>query len=178
MNLQPTLENEFIRIRPLEASDLETLFQVAKDPLIWEQHPSHDRWQRTIYEAFFKDSMLSKGALIVINKTNNEVIGSSRFNRIKNVDDALEIGWSFLARTYWGGTFNRYVKSLMMDHAFQFVHNIIFYIGKDNIRSQRAVQKLGGARETGVAFAHLFKEDPNDWTFRISKQNWFLSNHT
>lgn len=172
MHLQPTLENESIRIRPLETVDFEPLFQVAQDPLIWEQHPSHNRWQRAVYTAFFEDSIQSKGALIVIDKTNSKIIGSSRFKSIVNMDNAVEIGWSFLARKYWGGTFNRYVKTLMIEHAFQFIDDIVFYIGKGNIRSQKAVQKLGGVRVTGASYRYLMKEDPDDWTYIINKNNW------
>ena len=101
MNLQPTLENEVIYLRPLKNDDYESLYTVAKDPLIWEQHPCSDRYKQKVFEEFFKESIESKGALIVIDKSNDSVIGSSRFKPIRNVDSAVEIGWSFLSRNYW-----------------------------------------------------------------------------
>ncbi len=85
-NLQPTLENELVMLRPLNEQDFEPLYQVAKDPLIWEQHPNNDRFKRDVYSAFFKDSMESKGALIVIDKASSEVIGSTRFKLINGAE--------------------------------------------------------------------------------------------
>ncbi len=171
-NLQPTLENELVILRPLNEQDFEPLYQVAKDPLIWEQHPNSDRFKRDVYSAFFKDSMESKGALIVIDKTSSEVIGSTRFNQIKGAEYAVEIGWSFLSRKYWGGIYNKSMKKLMIDYAFKSLEDVIFYIGKENIRSQKAVERIGGIRITESKYQHLIKVGQNDFTFRINKNNW------
>lgn len=172
MNLQPILENDLVMLRPLRKTDFELLYEVAKDPMIWEQHPNNDRYKIEIYTEFFADSINSKGALIIVEKSTNKVIGSSRYNRIDNVENAIEIGWSFLSREYWGGRFNGSIKKLMIEHAFKFVEDIIFYIGKDNIRSQKAVMKIGGGRITGDKLKHLIKEGEADWTYRISKGDW------
>lgn len=172
MDLQPTLENELIILRPLKESDFEQLFKVAKDPLIWEQHPNYDRYKKHVYSEFFQDSIESKGALIVIDKSNNKIIGSTRFKPIKHNKNAVEIGWSFLSRHYWGGTYNKSMKVLMIDYAFKFVENIIFYIGKNNMRSQKAVQKIGGTIISGITYRHLIKNSGRDLTFRINKSDW------
>jgi len=58
----------------------------------------------------------------------------------------VEIGWTFLGRAYWGGRYNGEMKRLMLDHAFRSVNRVIFVIGPDNRRSQRAVEKLGAVR--------------------------------
>jgi len=55
----------------------------------------------------------------------------------------VEIGWTFLERAFWGGTYNREMKSLMLDHAFKFVDRVVFVVGENNLRSQRALQKIG-----------------------------------
>ena len=80
-DLQPTLENDLVLLRPLVKEDLELLYRVAKDPLIWEQHPSRDRYKREIYEVYFQESLESRGALLLIDKRTNEVIGSSRYKK-------------------------------------------------------------------------------------------------
>lgn len=172
MNLQPTLENGLIILRPLKESDFDLLYEVAKDPLIWEQHPNNDRYKREVYSEFFKDSIDSKGAIVVINKISNKIIGSSRYKSVQGVENAVEIGWSFLARKYWGGLYNKSKKKLMIDHAIKFVDDIIFYIGRDNIRSQKAVLKIGGKRITENHLNHLIKEGDEDWTYRITKKDW------
>lgn len=172
MNLQPTLENDLIILRPLSENDFEKLYEVAKDPLIWEQHPNRDRYKREVYSEFFKDSTKSKGALIVIDKASDAIIGSTRFKPVNNVENAIEIGWSFLSRNYWGGRYNKSMKKLMIEYAFRFVEDIIFYIGKDNIRSQKAVEKIGGRRITETHSKHLVKVSKTDGTYRINKSDW------
>ena len=170
-DLQPTLENNLILLRPLNQEDYDSLYQVAKDPLIWEQHPC-DRSKKNEFKIFFNESMASKGALLIINKLSNEVIGSSRFNKIDGVNSAIEIGWSFLARKYWGGKFNKEIKNLMIDYAFKYIDDLIFCIDKDNIRSQKAVEKISGERITGSEYRHLIKKNDINLTYHINKKNW------
>lgn len=145
-DLQPTLENDILILRPLREDDLENLYSVASDPSIWEQHPSKDRCRRDVFELFFKDGMASGGAFAVIDKKAGQIIGSTRFHRIKESDHAIEIGWTFLASKYWGGYYNRAMKKLMMDYAFQSVDSVLFYVDENNFRSQKAVEKIGGER--------------------------------
>lgn len=172
MNLQPTLSNELVLLRPLDAQDFDALFKVAKDPLIWEQHPCPDRYLPESFTAFFEDSLQSGGALVVLDQAQANIIGSSRFKPIIGAPKAIEIGWSFLARAYWGGTYNRAVKHLMITYAFQFLDDIVFYVGKENIRSQRAVEKLGAEWVADPAFAHLIADKVNDLCFRINRSRW------
>src|SRR5437867_2338673 len=102
-DLQPKLENELLLLRPLREEDFENLYKVASDPLIWEQHPAKDRCERDVFELFFRDAMKSSGAFVVIDKKLGQIIGSTRFHAVKETENAIEIGWTFLARKYWGG---------------------------------------------------------------------------
>lgn len=170
MNLQVSLENDWVLLEPLSENDFEALYKVAKDPLIWEQHPNLDRYQRDVFTAFFREAIQSKGAFLIFDKKTSKVIGSSRFNKVVDTKNAIEIGWSFLSREKWGGDYNRSIKELMMDYAFQFVDFIVFYIDKDNIRSQKAVQKLGAIRITENHWQDLIKESETDWTYLITKE--------
>jgi len=145
LDLQPVLENKWVKLRPLEIGDLEPLFQAAKDPLIWEQHPCK-RHQRMEFESYFEESLQSKGALVVIDQTTQHIIGSSRYKLLPQIPHGLEIGWSFLSRSYWGGATNGAVKSLMLEHAFKYTNQVVFIIDPQNIRSQKAVEKIGGVK--------------------------------
>ena len=168
MDLQPELENELIRIRPLDSPDFESLYEVAKDPKIWKQHPCK-RYLRTEFEKFFTESIESKGALIILDKTFDKIIGSSRFKKVDRFPSGVEIGWTFLDRKYWGGRYNKVVKNLMIEHAFNFVDNIIFYIDKSNVRSQKAVEKIGGQKIVESEYEKLSETSSDMVTFVIKK---------
>jgi RimJ/RimL family protein N-acetyltransferase len=145
-DLQPTLRGELMWLRPLRPEDFSQLYAVASDSLIWEQHPASDRYQREVFEGFFRDALDSGGALIVTASRDSRVIGSSRFHRFDPGKSEIEIGWTFLARSCWGGVYNRELKRLMLDHAFRFVENVVFLVGPQNLRSQKAMEKIGGVR--------------------------------
>jgi RimJ/RimL family protein N-acetyltransferase len=91
--------------------------------------------------------MESGGAFVIIDKKTQQIIGSTRFYGHDPEKSEIEIGWTFLARNYWGGRYNRELKQLMLDHAFKFVENVVFYVGENNIRSQKATEKIGGIRD-------------------------------
>ena len=145
-DLQPTLQGELLALRPLRPEDFADLFAVASDPLIWEQHPARDRYKAEIFTQFFRESLKSGGALIAVDSRNGRVIGSSRFHAYDQEKSAIEIGWTFLSRSHWGGLYNGEMKQLMLRHAFRFVNRVIFLVGPLNSRSQRAVEKIGGIR--------------------------------
>jgi len=142
-DLQPTLTGELVSLRPLVASDGDALYAVAADPLIWEQHPSFDRYQEPVFRAFVADALASGGAFIVHDRVTGEAIGSSRYFGWDADRSEIEIGWSFLARSHWGGRYNGEMKRLMLDHAFTFATSAVFLIGPENMRSRRAVERLG-----------------------------------
>lgn len=140
---QPVLQGERLDLRPLRAEDWQALYAVASDSLIWEQHPARDRHDIDVFRVFFDEALASGGALVVIDRANGLVIGSSRFHGYDEAASQVEIGWTFLSRLYWGGVYNGELKRLMLEHAFRFVDSVIFIIGAKNLRSQRAVAKLG-----------------------------------
>ncbi len=143
---QPTLVGDLLELRPLTADDYSALYRVASDPLIWEQHPERHRHEEPTFRVFFEDALGSGGALVAIDRATGRIIGSSRFHGYDADGSVIEIGWSFLAREYWGGRYNGEMKRLMLEHAFQSVERVIFVIGPENRRSQRAVEKIGGMR--------------------------------
>jgi RimJ/RimL family protein N-acetyltransferase len=146
VDLQPRLIGELIEVRPLAADDWEGLFAVASDPLIWEQHPAWDRYREAVFREFFREALETGSAFVVIDRKTGEMIGSSRYFGIDRSESVVEIGWTFLARAYWGGNYNGELKRLMLDHAFRFVERVVFVIGVTNFRSQKALEKIGGVR--------------------------------
>ena len=145
-DLQPTLRGTLVDLRPLRREDFDDLFAVAADPLIWEQHPASNRYQPAVFRIFFDEALNSGGALIALDTVDGRVIGSSRFHAYDPASGQVEIGWTFLARSHWGGRHNAEMKHLMLEHAFRFVDRVVFVVGIHNRRSQRAIEKIGAVR--------------------------------
>jgi RimJ/RimL family protein N-acetyltransferase len=145
-DLQPHLKGELLELRPLATDDWDELFAVASDPLIWEQHPEQDRHTENVFRTFFKEALESGGAFVIIDRQTQHIIGSTRFYGYDPEKSEIEIGWTFLARKYWGGRFNAEMKRLLLNHAFKFVESIVFFVGEDNVRSQKAMEKVGAIK--------------------------------
>ena len=138
---QPILRGELIELRPLRADDYEALYAVR------EQHPASDRYKDEVFQEFFRKALDSGGAFVAIDRASGKVIGSSRFHGYDPASSEIEIGWTFLARSHWGGAYNGEMKGLMLRHAFRFVDRVVFLVGPQNLRSQKAVEKIGGVRQ-------------------------------
>jgi RimJ/RimL family protein N-acetyltransferase len=167
-DLQPILKGTLLQLRPLRAEDFRDLFAVASDPLIWEQHPVKDRYKEDVFKEFFREALESGGAFVAVDTEDGRIIGSSRFHAYDEEKSEIEIGWTFLARSHWGGRFNGEMKRLMLEHAFRFVSSVIFLIGTQNLRSQRAVEKIGGVR----VGTRLNAAGPDNFVYRITRSTF------
>ena len=171
-NAQPTLDGSLILLRPLALADHEALFKVASDPLIWAQHPSKQRYQRAVFdEQILKPAMEGQNTLVALDKQTHHIIGASRYYEVDVDKRELAIGYTFLARSHWGGAFNAEMKKCMLDHAFTWAEKVWFHVGSENIRSQKAMEKIGGKRShmepwlgTGQSIDHVY--------FYITKADW------
>jgi RimJ/RimL family protein N-acetyltransferase len=147
---QPTLRGELVTLRPLRSEDWAGVYAVGSDPLVWEQHPYPDRYKEENFREYFQGAMDSGGAFAVLDAKTGETIGCTRYHSLDESANQVEIGWTFLARSRWGGAHNGEMKRLMLRHAFQFVGTVTFRVGLTNFRSQRAVEKIGGIRAGNV----------------------------
>jgi len=146
------LASDLLLLRPLTSGDFQALYRIASDPLVWEQHPSKDRTERPIFRRWFEEALQSQGALVAVNRGDEEVIGTSRY--VSREHGEVEIAWTFLARRCWGGTWNGEMKRLMLAHALASVETVVFTVHRDNLRSQRAVERLGAMRVGASSDAH------------------------
>jgi RimJ/RimL family protein N-acetyltransferase len=142
-DLQPNLKGSLVRLRPLVVEDFEILYAVASDPLLWEQHPEPLRYRRDVFQKFFDGAMESKGAFAAIDIASGRMIGSSRYYGYSPAQREVKIGYTFVAREFWGAGYNPEMKKLMLDHAFPHADRVLFEIGEINIRSQTAIQRIG-----------------------------------
>lgn len=170
---QPRLAGELLSLRPLAESDFEPLLRAASDPLIWEQHPDRLRWTRERFEPYFRSGLESRGALLILDRATGEVLGSSRYRDHKPSESSVEVGYTFLVRSCWGGAWNGELKRLMLDHAFRYVDTVVFVVGQDNRRSRRAVSKLGAVESGPVAGAYGASV-----AYRLAKDVWTATRRT
>lgn len=169
-NLQPeTLENDQIKLIPLKEGDFEILYEIASDPEIWEQHPSKDRYKKEVFQLFFDGAVESKGAFLVYDSATNELIGSTRYYDFDPENSKIAIGFTFLAKKYWGGNHNKAMKQLVIDYAFQYVDTVVFHIGETNIRSQKAIAKIGA---TQIGLVDFNNRNIPHFEYHILKKDW------
>jgi RimJ/RimL family protein N-acetyltransferase len=171
-HLQPTLQNDCVQIRPLKVTDFETLFALANDPLVWEQHPNKNRYLQPEFENYFKGAIESGGAFLIADTSTGKAIGSSRYYDWSPAESAIAIGYTFLTRSHWGGSFNPSLKALMLQHAFQYVDTVLFHVGVCNIRSQRAMEKLGATKLKEIEIAYYGEAVHTNIVYKIEKQTW------
>ena len=144
MTFKNKYENYNYYIKKLEISDFNLLYNVGKNPLIWEQHPEHDRWKKEKFKIYFDKGIKNEfGIYGVFDKRKDVIIGSSRFYDFNKSSSYIKVGYTFLIPEYWGTSANYQLKLLMLNEAFKIVDNVRFDIGKTNFRSRRAIEKLG-----------------------------------
>ena len=173
-SIQPSLENEDVKLIPLQESDFERLFSVASDPEVWSMHPNKERYQREVFQNFFTGAIGSNGAFLVVDKNTEEVLGSTRFYDYNKSDKSILIGYTFYGTKSWGKNINASVKKMMLDYIFEYVDKVIFHVGKDNIRSVKAMNKLGAENLGEEEVAYFGEDSKTNVVFQIKKEDWKL----
>jgi RimJ/RimL family protein N-acetyltransferase len=178
INIQPKLENDKVILFPLQEDDFETLYNVASDPKIWEQHPNKDRWKKDVFSTFFEGAIQSKGAFKIVDKATGSCIGSTRYYDFDEKDNSILIGYTFYATSCWGTGINKSVKAVMLDYIFQFVSKVYFHIGADNLRSQIAIGRISAEKIAEQEIAYFGEPNRLNFVYEITKEKWQTLNET
>ena len=160
VNLQPTLHGETVSVRPIVESDWDELFAAAADPKIWELHPDSDRYTEAVFRQYFDDALRCRSAFVFVDRESGQLIGSSRYHGHDPELREIEIGWTFLVRSHWGGRTNAEIKQLMLEHAFRFVDTVVFWVDESNLRSRAAMEKIGGRLRDGLFYRGAANDRP------------------
>ncbi|MFU1858568.1 GNAT family N-acetyltransferase [Sphingobacterium sp. NGMCC 1.201703] len=169
------LENDKVVLKLIDPSDFDALYQVAKDPLIWEQHPNKDRWKEEVFRSFFDVALESKAAYLILDRTTGECIGSTRYYGLNETEKSIFVGFTFYARAYWGTGINPLVKEMMFDFAFNFVDKIYLHVGAENIRSQKAVERLGANKVAEKLVSYVNEPERRNFEYALEKSTWLRS---
>lgn len=170
-DFQPTLIGDTVIVRPLRQDDWAPMFAAASDPAIWELHPARTRYTEPVFRKFFDDGVACGTAFAFEERASGELIGSSRYHGYDPARSEVEIGWTFVIRRHWGGTTNREIKGLMLDHAFRFADTVVFWVGDKNFRSQGAMKKIGGVMRDGIFVRELSGHVPHV-VFEITRERY------
>jgi len=170
INIQPLhLKSDLIHLAPLQENDFESLYKVASDPLLWEQHPNKLRFKREEFQNYFEGAILSKGSFKILDAATGETIGCSRYYDYNEDENSILIGYTFISRKFWGKGYNQSVKKLMLDYIFQFVPSVYFHIGAQNFRSQKAIEKLGAEKVGEQEVEYYGEASKLNYIYKINK---------
>lgn len=171
--LQPDfLHDDLIKLMPLKESDFDRLFEIGSNPKVWEQHPNPNRYQLEDFTNYFKGAIESKGAFLVLDAKTNETVGCSRYYDYNEEDNSVLIGYTFIGTTFWGTGYNKSLKKIMLDYAFQFVDKVYFHIGAFNIRSQKAIEKIGAQKVDEFEVEYYGEASKLNFVYVIHKSQW------
>jgi len=166
------LKNELIQLIPLQKTDFEELYAVASDPLVWEQHPNKLRYQRDVFQNYFEGAVLSEGAFLIRDAETNEVVGSSRYYDYNEKENSILIGYTFIGRKFWGKGHNKALKKIMLDYAFEHIDKVYFHIGAFNIRSQKAIEKIGAVKVDEFEVEYYGEDSKLNFVYLMEKSQW------
>lgn len=151
-------------LRPGTPADLEPLFEIGNDPEVWAIHRHKNRGDRKQFTSFFLSGLSNPlGVYTICEKYSGTIMGTTRYYRFEREEPGVHIGYTFLAKKYWGTGINAEVKALMLQNAFRMVNTVYFDVFVDNIRSHKAVMKLG---------AQLFYINGDRYLYRLPKILW------
>ncbi|MEJ6478026.1 MAG: hypothetical protein QNL92_05030, partial [Octadecabacter sp.] len=88
---QPKLNGDSLSLRPLAAGDYDGLFNAASAPETWAGHPARDRYQPEVFRPFFDVLLASCATLVVIDTSNGEIIGCSRYYTAPDMPGTISI---------------------------------------------------------------------------------------
>ena len=171
LDLQAHLIGNTIKLIPLQADHWSSLMQAASDPLIWQLHPEPLRYLPEVFQSVFAGGLKSGGAFLICDKLTDEVLGTTRYYDFDAKNKAVAIGYTFLVRSRWGGATNTELKQLMLAHAFAAVETVWFHVGENNLRSRRAVEKLGAIYQRTEQESASGQIRPTVF-YALTKANW------
>lgn len=172
-SIQAPLENNNIKLFPLQDNDFERLYAVAHDPKVWEQHPNNNRFERPVFENFFEGALLSQGAYLIQDQESDEVLGSTRFYNYHADDNSIFIGYTFYGTKTWGTGINPQVKKMMLDYIFDHVDTVYFHVGNNNERSKKAMEKLGAQKIALEEVAYHGEPNRINVLYAIRKDDYY-----
>lgn len=153
INHPTVLEGQSVQLIPLEIDQFDELVAASSDPVVWEhlaiEGYKEDILRKALFEAIQERNLGNAYPFVIISKEDNRIIGSTRYFDIHVEHRKLEIGWTWIQKDFWGSGINTEIKYIMLKYAFEHINvsRVQIKTGDTNIRSQRAIEKLGAKFE-------------------------------
>ncbi|AEP89931.1 acetyltransferase, gnat family [Bacillus subtilis subsp. subtilis str. RO-NN-1] len=164
------LTGELIRVVPMDKSHIQGLYESANDENIWTHLPKTITTLRGM-EAFVEEALQTKETgtefpFVIIHRKTGKMVGTTRFLYMSSASRSLEIGWTWFHPSVWGTSVNTECKYLLLQYCFEQLKTIRVQFKTDerNIRSQKAIERLGAVKE-GILRNQMIRKDG---TFRNS----------
>ncbi len=159
-----TLENEVVKLKPLELSDIQGILEAGSYPEIWSHMPTTIE-KREDVNNFVENALLTRSGktefpFVIVDKQSGNIIGSTRYMDIDDKHQRLEIGYTWLTPAYWRTAINTHCKYLLLQYCFEHLHlqRVQIKTDHENIRSQRAIERIGATKE-GILRNHMIRKD-------------------
>ncbi|WP_210608108.1 GNAT family N-acetyltransferase [Priestia flexa] len=187
------LKGNQICIVPMDKKYIEELCKIGQEKSIWEHLPetltTRYSMENFINEALIQKERCIEYPFVILSLKTDEVIGTTRFMNISKDNKSLEIGWTWLTSKVWGTGVNIECKYLLLKYCFEYMNlcRVQFKTDERNIRSQKAIEKIGGIRE-GILRNHMIRKDgsfrnsvfysiiDSEWPYVRRKLELLLSN--
>ena len=147
------LKGEFVELISLEKSHFAELYELAKEPRIWEFLPTNCseeiKFIKAYNEALVEREKGNHYPFVILNKATNKFIGSTRLFDIHPKDKKLEIGWTWLHPDFWATGLNYECKLLLLTFCFEQLkaNRVQLKTSDINLRSRKAIEKIGAKFE-------------------------------
>ncbi|WP_342575673.1 GNAT family protein [Solibacillus sp. FSL K6-1781] len=158
------VENDIVKLRPVQMSDIEAIANAANDERIWE-HMSVTLLTQEAVENYIENAIKEREKGIsymfaVIEKKTDNIVGCTSFLDISFPHKRLEIGATWYNPTVWRSAINTNCKFLLFQYCFEVLNlnRIQIKTGHENYRSQKAIERIGAVKE-GVLRNHMIRKE-------------------
>jgi RimJ/RimL family protein N-acetyltransferase len=176
------LENDKVLLLPFENPRNQELKEIIFEKEIWEFMGMNMKNEKE-FEKYLTNTIEDKKnricyPFLIIDKKSNRVVGSTRYGYLNIASQKCEIGWTWYGTEFQGTGLNKACKHELLKFGFEKIgfRRIQFSADQENLRSQRAIEKLGAKKEGIFKNNYIAPngESRNDVYFSIIKEDWEL----
>ncbi len=180
LNTQIELENSRVKLIPFDNFRNQELKEIIFDDEIWKFMGMFIRTESD-FENYLTSTLNAKKngicyPFLIIDKSTGRIAGSSRYGYLNTSSEKCEIGWTWYGKDFQGTGLNSACKYELLKFGFESIgfRRIQFSADQENIRSQKAIEKLGAIKEGLFRNNYIDSEgkSKNDVYYSIIKEDW------